>query len=369
MADPSFSNKQGYDKPYVVLALQGGGAMGAFQFGVYQALSEKGYEPDWVAGISIGAINGSIIAGNRQEHRLKRLAEFWTTVAGDLDWWDYFPNYAEKLTNLWKVWQSMVGGVPGFFHPNPMPPLFAPPSSSLAGSLYNTQRLKKTLQRLIDFPLLNDQQSPAQVRLSLGATDVRQGEPRIFESFGSDAIKITVDHVMASGALAPSFPGVRIDGRLYWDGGISSNSSIRNILHHLNKNAQDRNVLVFAIDLWSHGNREPKGFDEVCWRLKQINYSSRLKDEIERGKLFLEHERQKERGAPGGAKSKGHIALVRVSYRSEASAIPWDDALFSRPAIERRIQEGYSAMLEHLQKAPKPWEPLGRAEAVTTHSC
>jgi NTE family protein len=369
MANPSFSNQQGDDKPFVILALQGGGAMGAFQAGVYQALGEKGYEPDWVAGISIGAINGSIIAGNRQEHRLKRLAEFWTTVAGDLDWLDYFPSYAENLRNLWKVWVSMVGGVPGFFLPNPIPPLFAPPNSSLAGSLYNTQRLKGTLQRLIDFPFLNDHQSPTQVRLSLGTTDVRQGEPTTFENFGRDSIKITVDHIMASGAIAPSFPGVRIGGRLYWDGGITLNSSVRQILHHLNDIAVNRNVLVFATDLWSHGNREPKAFDEVCWRLKQINYSSRLRDEIELGKLFLEHERQKGRGAPGGAKSRGHIALVRVAYQPDASAIPWDDALFSRRVVERRMHEGYSSMLEHLQKAPKPWEPFGEPGAVTTHSC
>jgi NTE family protein len=364
MADPSFSNQEGDDKPYVVLALQGGGAMGAFQVGVYEALSEKGYEPDWVAGISIGAINGSIIAGNQPEHRLKRLTEFWTTVAGDLDWWDYFPNYAEKMTNLWKVWMLMISGVPGFFRPNPMPPLFAPPNSSLAGSLYNTHRLKNTLQRLIDFPLLNDRQSPTQVWLSLGATDVRRGDLKIFESFSSDAVQITVDHVMASGAIAPSFPGVVIDGRLYWDGGISSNSSIRNILHHLNEIAQDRDVLVFAIDLWSHGDDEPKAFDEVCWRLKQIYYSSRLKQEIERGKLVLEQQK----AAPGGGKSKGHIALVRVTYRSEASAIPWDDALFSRPAIERGMKKGYRTMLELLQKGPRPWEPW-KPGAVTTHYC
>lgn len=342
--------------------------MGAFQVGVYQALSENGYEPDWVAGISIGAINGAIIAGNRQEHRLERLAEFWTTVAGDLDWWEYFPNYAEKLTNLWKVWLSMVGGVPGFFRPNSIPPLFAPPNSSQGGSLYHTRLLKKTLQRLIDFPLLNDHESPTQVQLSLGATDVRQGDRTIFESFGSNAVEITVDHIMASGAIAPSFPGVVIDGRLYWDGGISSNTSVRNILHHLNGIAQNRNVVVFAVDLWSHGDREPKAFDEVCWRLKQIYFSRRLKDQIADGKAFLERQQQ-EQGAAGGigARGKGHIALVVVPYRVEASAIPFDDALFSRMAIERRIQDGYSAMLERLRKDPQDWDPLGKAEAVTTH--
>lgn len=336
--------------------------MGAFQVGVYQALNKKGYEPDWVAGISIGAINAAIIAGNRQEDRLRRLNEFWNTVAGPLDWWECVPNYAEKLTNSWKVWLSMVAGVPGFFRPNYIPPWFAPPNSPQATSLYNVQQLKKTLQHLIDFDFLNNHESPTHVRLSLGATDVNRGEPETFESFGSNAEPITVDHIMASGANVPWFPGVVIDGRTYWDGGVSSNSSVRHILHLLNEAAENKHVLVVAIDLWSHGNREPKTFDEVYWRIKQIGYSSRLRYEIRQGKASLDSEQQREQAT-------GRIAFVRVCYESEASEIPWDDALFSRTAIEDRIRKGYAAMSEHLEKEPQPWHPEGKLERVTTHFC
>jgi NTE family protein len=212
----------------------------------------------------------------------------------------------------------------------------------------------------------------------LGATDVFRGEPKIFENFGRDKISITADHIMASGAIAPSFPGVVINGRLYWDGGVSSNSSVQHILHHLNELTQSKHVLVFAIDLWSHGNQEPKAFDEVCWRLKQINFSSRLRHEIERGKTFLDHEQLKgdheqlkAQATAGGfePQSKGRVDIVRVSYQSEPSQIPWDDALFSRSAIEGRIRKGHAAMSEHLDKDPHPWHPEGKKERVTTHYC
>jgi NTE family protein len=320
-----------------------------------------------VAGISIGAINASIIAGNEREDRLERLEKFWSTVAGHLDWWERFPNfYSEKLTNQWKVWMSMVGGVPGFFRPNYIPPLFAPVNSPQAGSLFNAQELKKTLESLIKPRVLNE--SADHVRLTLGATDVWQGEPKIFENFGPNKVPITVDHIMASGAIAPSFPGVVINGRLYWDGGVSSNSSVRHILHHLNELTQSKHVLVFAIDLWSHGNQEPKSFDEVSWRLKQIYFSSRLRHEIERGKNLLDHEHLKAQAAAGGTAPqwKG-VDIVRVSYQSEPSQIPWDDALFSRSAIEGRIRKGHAAMSEHLDR--HPWLPDGKKERVTTHYC
>ena len=346
--------------------------MGAFQFGVYKALKEKGYEPDWVAGISIGAINAAIVAGNAPGDRLKRLENFWSTVAGRLDWWERVPNfYSEKLMNQWKVWLSMVGGVPGFFRPNLIAPPFASPASPQAGSLYNTQELRKTLERLINFQLLNDDKSPDHVRLTLGATDVSRGEPKIFENFGPKKVRITVDHTLASGAIAPSFAGVVIDGRLYWDGGVSSNSSVRHILHDLNNIAKGKHVLVFAIDLWSHGNTEPKTFDEVSWRLKQIYFSSRLKHEIDRGKTLLDHELQKEQAASGstGAQGQGRIDIVRVSYESETSQIPWDDVLFSRTAIEGRIRKGHSAMSAYFDREPSPWHPQGTRERVTTHFC
>jgi NTE family protein len=371
MADPSSGNKQSNDKPFVVMALQGGGAMGAFQVGAYQALSEKGYEPDWVAGISIGAINASIIAGNPQKDRLKRLNEFWSTVAGHLDWWDFVPNYSEKFANLWKIWLSLVGGVPGFFRPHYIPPPFVPLGSPQACSLYSVHQLRKTLESLIDFRILNDYDSPTHVWLSLGATNVTEGAPKTFESFGGKAVQITVDHVMASGAVVPSFPGVVVDGGLCWDGGVTSNTCVRHLLDHLNKIAEDKHVLVFAINLWSHDDREPKSFEEVCWRLKQIYFSSRLRSEMDHGKTFLDCERLNEQATSGGtaAKGKRHIDFVCISYPSDPNEIPLGDLLFSRTAIERRIRKGHSTMLEQLEKDPRPWDLHGKDEWVSTHYC
>ncbi len=151
MSNPMLEDPKKKDNLYVILALQGGGALGAFQAGAYQALTEKKYEPDWVAGISIGSINAAIIAGNPKEKRLERLKEFWRLVTGNLDWWERVPNYSEKLTNTWKIWLAMAGGVPGFFRPNYIPGPLADPNSSQACCLYNVQKLRKTLENLVDF--------------------------------------------------------------------------------------------------------------------------------------------------------------------------------------------------------------------------
>jgi NTE family protein len=358
VADPKRSDKRN-DKPYVIMALQGGGALGAFQAGAYKALSEKGFEPDWVAGISIGAINASIIAGNPQQRRLPRLMEFWKVVAGSFDWWDYFPNYSEKLTDLWKVWLSMAGGVPGFFRPNYVPPPFAPPGSAEACCLYDAQKLKTTLQRLIDFNFLNNYAAAEHVRLSLGATRVFGGVQKTFENFGGPNPSdpdcqyacITPDHIMASGAMAPWFPGVVIDHQLYWDGGISSNSSFRHVIKHLpgiGKVFGTKPVVIFLIDLWGAFDREPKTFDEVCWRIKQIQYSSRIEQDIHYAKHFIYRHR--------GARDTSRIDIIRVSYRNHPNEIPCGDALFSRTEIERRIQDGYGAMSYRLESDPPLWE-------------
>jgi NTE family protein len=375
MADTSSKDQQRNDKPYVIMALQGGGALGAFQAGAYKAFCEKGYEPDWVSGISIGAINASIIAGNPQATRLSRLLEFWDVVAGTLNWWECFPNYSEKLANLWKVWLSAVGGVPGFFQPNCVPPWFAPRNTPQACSLYNVEKLKKTLQSLIDFDFLNDQKSPARIRLSLGATQVFGGVSETFENFdgGTDRItdhRITADHIMASGADAPCFPGVVINGRLYWDGGITSNSSFRHIIPGLGDLTANENkpVVVFVIDLWGAFNRDPKTFDEVCWTIKQIQYCSGIEHDIDHGRHFLDKERLDQTG-PGkrSAKWKSHIDIVRVSYRCDPNEIPWGDALFSRTDIERRIADGYAATLYLLELDPHPWFLPRRDEWVRKH--
>jgi NTE family protein len=363
---------------YVILALQGGGALGAFQAGAYQALHESGYEPDWVAGISIGAINASIIAGNPSNQRLPRLRDFWSVVAGNLDWWERVPNYAEKLTNAWKVWLSMVGGVSGFFHPNYIPGSFANPNSPEASSLYNAQTLKTTLGRLINFDFLNEttpERNAKHVRLSLGVTRVFGGVPKTFQNFdGPDAINdtddlrrdISVEHIMASGALAPWFPGVMIeesigvDGEpvkgLYWDGGITSNSSFKHIiadLPRLHEKTENKQVVIFVIDLWGAFDREPKTLDEVCWRIKQTQYSSRIEQDIAYAREFISSGRLRT-GDPGWTLPR--IDIIRVSYRSHPNEIPCGDGLFSRTEIDRRFRDGYAAMRYRLEITPHPWE-------------
>jgi NTE family protein len=375
MVDEIPNDQQENKKPYVILALQGGGAQGAFQAGAYQALNENGYEPDWVAGISIGSINAAIIAGNEQRDRLCRLLEFWNIVAGNLDWWECVPNYSEKLTNLWKVWLSMAGGVSGFFQPNMIPAPFAPRNSPQACSLYNVQKLKTTLQRLINFDFLRDYKSPTHVRLSLGATKVLGAVPETFESFGGpkpgDAscqyAVITIDHILASGANAPWFPGVVINNRLYWDGGMTSNTSVRHITNHLPEIGAEignRPVVIFVINLWGTYDREPKTFDEVCWRVKQIQYSSRVDQDVTNGKDFLERARlEKQTRIPSSrnaAESTSPIDIVTVTYHCDPSDIPYGDGLFSRTEIERRIGDGYAAMLGVFAEEPLPWHLRGR---------
>lgn len=200
----------------VVLVLQGGGALGAFQVGVYAAMHEAGIEPDWVIGTSIGAINGAIIAGNRIADRLERLSAFWEAVRADPPlnlWW---PNVGNAVANM----GIFMHGVPGFFDPNP---------GALWGmratlgveraAFYDTAALRTTLLGLVDFERLKE----TQVRLSLGAVSVAHGEMRYFDSRNT---VLGLDHVMASGALPPAFPAVRIDGEAYWDGGIYSNTPV-----------------------------------------------------------------------------------------------------------------------------------------------
>src|SRR5580704_10539331 len=182
MSDPMLEDPKKKDNLYVILALQGGGALGAFQAGAYQALTEKKYEPDWVAGISIGAINAAIIAGNPKEKRLESLKDFWRLVSGNLDWWERMPNYSEKLTNAWKICLVMAGGVPGFFRPNYIPGPFADPNSWQASCLYNVNKLRKTLGNLVDFDVINRHASEEYVRLSLGVTRVLGGVSKTFQS-------------------------------------------------------------------------------------------------------------------------------------------------------------------------------------------
>jgi NTE family protein len=263
--DHSLSGKQ-----QVVLVFQGGGALGAYQAGVYQALHEAGIEPDWIIGTSIGAINATLIAGNQDDVRLARLEEFWRRMrhepAGGVPW--LWPGVSDAMS----YWATLLGGIPAFFKPNPWAFIgtHVPLGGERAG-FYSTAALRDTLDELVDFALVN-KCSP---RLTVGAARVRTSEMRYFDSRDTE---ITVDHVMASGALPPAFPAVRIEGELYWDGGILSNTPTEAIFDDQPR----RNSLIFAVHLWNPTGPEPDTMWDVLHRHKDIQYSSRVASHISR---------------------------------------------------------------------------------------
>jgi len=254
----------------VVLVLQGGGALGAYQGGVYQALHEAGVEPDWIVGTSIGAINASIIAGNQPEDRLPQLKEFWKRVEA-ADYWGAFPAWAGAADAL-SSWMTITSGISGFFEPHTRAFYGAHmPLGPDGAGYYSTAPLRSTLEDLVDFNLLNR----GSVRLTVGAAHVRTS---VMHYFDSRDMPLTVSHVMASGALPPAFPAVRIDGELYWDGGILSNTPAERIF----EDNPRRNGLIFAVHLWNPTGPEPTTIWETLHRHKDIQYSSRIANHIVR---------------------------------------------------------------------------------------
>ena len=251
-----------------VLVFQGGGALGSYQAGVYQALAAAGIEPEWVAGISIGAINAAIIAGNRPEDRVERLRTFWEGISS---WLPATPlpenDWARMMANRLSAGSVIMTGVPGFFAPRVPPALWNPPGTTQAISYYDTSPLKKTLLELVDFDLLNDDHG---IRLSLGAVDVETGN---FAYFDSAKEQIEPEHIMASGALPPGFPPVEIGGRLYWDGGLVSNTPLQYVLDDYPRT----DMCIFQVDLFSARGPRPETMLDVAEREKDIRYSSRTR--------------------------------------------------------------------------------------------
>jgi len=250
-----------------VLVLQGGGALGAYQAGAYEALAEAGYQPDWIAGISIGAINAAIIAGNPPERRVQQLRRFWEGITA---WFAGAPltpgPLGRRIFNEIGAATVMMSGVPGFFVPRYPPAGLAPGRTADIASIYDTSPLARTLSNLVDFELLNG----AGPRLSVGAVDVANGN---FVYFDNSEITIGREHIMASGALPPGFPAVTIDGRTYWDGGLVSNTPLQVVLE-TNSNTP---LCIFQVDLFSARGSVPVDLLEVANREKDIRYSSRTR--------------------------------------------------------------------------------------------
>lgn len=353
----------------MVLVLQGGGALGAYQVGVFQALHEAGVEPDWIIGTSIGAINASLIAGNRPEHRLERLKEFWSRVEHGslLKFAGSVPIFGQSAATF----LSMVSGVQNFFEPNPHAHLGShiKLGAEKAG-YYSTAPLKKTLGELVDFEYLNS----CPTRLTVGAANVHTSAMRYFDSRD---MPLDLRHVMASGALPPAFPAVRIDGELYWDGGILSNTPVEAVFDDNPR----KNSLVFAVHLWNPNGSEPDTIHKVMNRQKDLQYSSRATSHIARQKQIhrLRHiiaelaarlpEGERLHNETREMTSYGCLTRMHV-VRLLAPHVHGEDHTrdidFSAGGIRARWDAGYADTMRVLEAAP--WEtPVDPLEGFVLH--
>src|SRR5580704_12848868 len=264
-----------------VLVLQGGGALGSYQAGAYQALCHFDFEPEWVAGISIGAINAAIIAGNEPAKRIARLKEFWEMVSSGTPWVPVPITKGDRARSLYNETSAALVatfGTPGFFAPRVPPAPLWPKGSHEAQSFYDTAPLRKTLERLVDFDRIND----LKCRLSVGAVGVTTGNLKYFDNveFNKLGKRLGPEHIMASGALPPGFPSIVIDGEHYWDGGIASNTPLDYVLDMETIN----DLLIFQIDLFSARGSLPRSLLEAAEREKDIRYSSRTRMNTDKNK-------------------------------------------------------------------------------------
>ncbi len=262
-----------------MLVLQGGGALGSYQAGAYQALCRHDFEPEWVAGISIGAINAAIIAGNAREKRLARLKEFWELVSAPVSWNPLVSgDGARAYFNGTSAALIATFGVPGFFTPRFPPAPFWPQGSPQSQSYYETAPLRATLERLVDFDRIND----SKTRLSVGAVNVTTGNFKYFDNFEFRKLgkQIGPEHIMASGALPPGFPAIEIDGEHFWDGGIASNTPLDYVLDA----GVASDLLIFQVDLFSARGNLPTSLIEAAEREKDIRFSSRTRMNTDKNK-------------------------------------------------------------------------------------
>ena len=336
-----------------ILVLQGGGALGAYQAGVFESLSKVYREPTWVAGISIGAINAALITGSPAPARVAKLREFWNLVSSALP----APLVATHLTareglNEASAGQVMLFGVPGFFKPRFPPAPFQPRGSLEAISYYDTAPLRETLERLVDFDRIN----AGAVRLSVGAVNVRTGNCEYF-----DSSKQTIDarHIMASGALPPGFAPVEIDGELYWDGGLVSNTPLQYVLDQPGK----RRRVVFQVDLFAATGAVPTTLPEVTEREKDIRFSSRTRlnttNELDRqviaqaakrllAKLPPEWHDDPDLRALSRVRSESAVDVVHLIYRSKHYESQSKDYEFSRLSMQEHWDAGRADMAHTL---------------------
>ncbi len=332
----------------VALVLQGGGALGSYQAGVIEGLADAAIEIDWIAGISIGAINAALVAGNPPERRVAALRTFWDKLSSAMPSFPIGSNARFRET-LHEMSAALVAvqGVPGFFRPRLIPPLLAVPGSCAALSYYDTAPLRETLDALVDWDLLND----GPIRIAVGAVDVESGN---FKYFDSRDERLDARHIMASGALPPGLPPVEIDGCWWWDGGLVSNTPLTHLLDR-----QDSAMLVFQVDLFSAIAERPQTIMDVMAREKEIRFSSRTR-EVSRQLIKLRQEREAIRKALGklpanlcadpdivalaALAEEKPVNLVHLIHRAKAWEGGSRDFEFSARTMNEHWQSGHQAV-------------------------
>lgn len=373
IAEPTIAQRlAAYDT--VSLALQGGGALGSYQAGVYEALDEAGIRPNRLSGISIGALNAAIIAGNEPEQRVARLREFWETICSPslTAWWPA-PNvlpasWRDSLDQLF-AWRTVVTGQTDFFRPRMFPPIGVGfDSTPDRASWYDTSPLRDTLLRLVDFDRLNDKRSP---RVVVSAVNVRSGN---FTHFDNRHQRLRAEHFMASGALPPGLPPVAIDGEYYWDGGVVSNTPLYEVLREY----PGCDTLVFQVDLWNARGALPRNLPDVTERQKEIQYSSRtrfftefMRSTQDQRRLLhdlmaLVPEERHTEPAYRRAEARQAVTLtnvVHLIYRDKSSEGHFKDYEFSRSSMHQHWASGCNDMRHTLAHpewldAPKPEQPF-----------
>jgi NTE family protein len=330
----------------------GGGALGSYQAGVYAALTEAKLQPDWVAGISIGAINGALIAGNAPDRRVQQLRTFWEQITAPPSGLDAWLAPLSETSDIIRGWlnqtsaaTALFGGTPGFFTPRLMAPWFTPAGGTGATSYYETANLRSTLERLVDFDRINS----GSVRFTVGAVNVRSGN---LVCFDTETHRIGPEHVMASGALPPGFPAVEIEGEQYWDGGLVSNTPLEWVV----ENSPRQDTLAFQVDLWSARGDFPRDMAEVETRRKEIIYSSRTRANTS---SFRRMQRMRHAAAKLSADMPEHVRnsaemevlqpmiehkaynIIQLIYRAKTYEGQSKDYEFSRRSMEEHWRAGY----------------------------
>ena len=343
----------------VVMVMQGGGAPGVYQAGAYEALHDAGIEPDWVIGTSIGAINGVLIAGNPVERRVERLREFWTHLAN-------------QWIEPWNQLAPLVWGVPGFYFPNPMLARGVDANVGIErAALYHVDPLKKLLPTLVDFDRVNS----GKPRFTLGLVTVRSGQMRYFDT---SVEKVSLEHVLGSSAIPPSFPAVRIDGEAYWDGGLYSNTPVEVVFDDNPR----RSSVVFAVQIWHSRGLEPESIATVFMRQKDILFGSRTKSHIARQAQIYRMRHvvrelydmlpDEQKNSPKAKELAGwgcgtQMHLIEINAEpidGETNARDFD---FSQAAIDARWQAGYADTCRMIER--RPWsDPIDPEVGVAVYA-